>query len=341
MDARFDGHVVKMGGIGGVACLPQYRKIGATAAISKKMLEDMYTENVSFSYLFPFSSAYYARHGYACCGTEELWTLDLRALRTVEDDGGHMTLFEGKEEDFNGIKEVYEKYSENFNMSVIRSDVKYKQFHKKAPHKDGYYTYLYRNSKNKPAGVMAFSKKHDDSDFVMDCDCFYFADRTALLSMLSFAKGFLPHYHQVRFSLPGHIDIHDLVPEWYVYDCRRDLRPLGMGRVVNVRSVLGMARYRGGGRITLRVNDPVIPQNEGTYTVDYAYGKAVSVTRDDCATPDATLSINAFSALISGAGESSDTVDFTDFREGMTIHNPPAPFKDIFYQKPLFIMEVF
>jgi predicted acetyltransferase len=268
------------------------------------------------------------------------WSLDLRALRTAEDNGS-ISLYEGSGNDFSAIKEVYEKYSDNLNMAVVRSDVKYKQFRQKNPSRDGYYTYLYRNGNGEPAGVMAFTKKHENSGAVMDCDCFWFTDKNALLCLLNFAKGFQPYYHQIRFTLPVHIDMHNLVAEWCIYNSSISPYHLGMGRAVHVQTVLETARYRGAGKIILRITDPVIKQNEGVYLIEYANGKAVSVIRDDNAAPDATLTVNTFSVLILGGGESSDTVNFSDWRDGMTVHSPDAPFKDIFYQKPLFIMDSF
>jgi hypothetical protein len=86
--------------------------------------------------------------------------------------------------------------------------------------------------------------------------------------------------------------------------------------------------------------DGTLPQNNGVYTVEYASDKALRVFRSKNPA-DATLTINAFSTLILGGGESTDTVDFTDWRDGVSIHNPQAAFGDVFYQKPLFIMDTF
>jgi len=337
---RFDGNIVDMGGIGGVACLPQYRKKGAMASISRAFLTDMYTDGVFFSYLFPFSTEYYNRYGYSCCGTKVIWTLDLQALRTV-DDSGTIYLYEGSEEDFNAIKDVYYKYTENFNMAVLRLDTKFRQYSLKTPDRDGYYTYLYRDDTGKPKAVMSFVKKYENDKTIMDCDNIWFLDKHSLLQFLNFAKGFKLHYNQIRFTLPSHINIHDLVSEWCIYDSSCYSTHLGMGRVINAQSVLEMARYRNWGKISIKLTDPVISENEGIYSIDYSNGKATSVKKVENATPDVTLSINTFSKLILGDCDSSDTVDYTDWRDGMTVHNPTAPFKDIFYQKPLFIMDSF
>ena len=61
--ATFDGHEVIMGGIGGVATLPQYRRGGAIRRCFEAALPDMYAQGMVLSYLYPFSNAFYRRFG--------------------------------------------------------------------------------------------------------------------------------------------------------------------------------------------------------------------------------------------------------------------------------------
>ena len=48
---QFDGSPCKMGGIGGVATLPQYRRRGGIRACFREALPDMYASGCDFSYL--------------------------------------------------------------------------------------------------------------------------------------------------------------------------------------------------------------------------------------------------------------------------------------------------
>ena len=77
---RFDGRCFKMGGVGGVASLPQYRRAGGIRACFQRALPAMYREGYVFSYLYPFSTAYYRRFGYESCVQRYLAVLDLRQL---------------------------------------------------------------------------------------------------------------------------------------------------------------------------------------------------------------------------------------------------------------------
>lgn len=84
---QFDGDRYKMGGIGGVASLPQYRRAGGIRACFQKALPILYREGYVFSYLYPFSTAYYRKFGYESCVQRYLAVLDLRQLRPAEFSG--------------------------------------------------------------------------------------------------------------------------------------------------------------------------------------------------------------------------------------------------------------
>ncbi|HOO28441.1 MAG TPA: GNAT family N-acetyltransferase, partial [Lachnospiraceae bacterium] len=60
----FDGRSYEGNGIGNVSTYPQYRRKGAVRAIFKQMLEEAYQSGSAFSYLYPFSEAFYNAFGY-------------------------------------------------------------------------------------------------------------------------------------------------------------------------------------------------------------------------------------------------------------------------------------
>ena len=60
----FDGQPVRMGGIGGVSTLPQYRKRGGIRGCFEALLPELYRRGYDFSYLYPFSTAFYRKFGH-------------------------------------------------------------------------------------------------------------------------------------------------------------------------------------------------------------------------------------------------------------------------------------
>ena len=74
-----------------------------------------------------------------------------------------------------------------------------------------------------------------------------------------------------------------------------------MVRAVNVESVLKKARYIGSGSVCVAVQDGQIPENNDSFTVTFADGRAVSVARGGEA--DVVMTAPTFSALITGIGD--------------------------------------
>ena len=93
----------------------------------------------------------------------------------------------------------------------------------------------------------------------------------------------------------------------------------------------------GDGAVTLRICDQQIRQNDRTFAVRFAGGRAVSV-EETAAPADLELSIAAFSALIAG------TCDFAEAKcwmNGIKVSQNDAVLPQIFYRKPLMIADYF
>lgn len=93
--ARFDGRIVELGGIGGVASLPQYRRKGGIRALMNAVLRDMYDRGFVFSGLYPFSRAYYKKFGYTDGGTAMTWTIPFSAFDLPDMGGSYEMLMPG------------------------------------------------------------------------------------------------------------------------------------------------------------------------------------------------------------------------------------------------------
>ena len=70
---HFDGRLVKMGGIGGVATLPEYRYGGAVKETLRAILKDARENGEVFSSLYPFSHEFYRKAGYESISFSLRW----------------------------------------------------------------------------------------------------------------------------------------------------------------------------------------------------------------------------------------------------------------------------
>ena len=338
---RFDGGAYKLGGIGGVSTLPPYRHNGAIRASLSASLRDMYENGFTFSYLYPFSTQYYRKFGYEVGAEARRWVMPLADIRPKDVGGTIEQIFPG--DDFSPLLEVYDACFADCNMSAVRD--RYDAGLEKAKLMEEHrYVYVWRNEAGAPRGLMIAHKTREDGAVVMDCNHtfgaqnengFLFCDMEALSALLFFVKSaFSADYDKISFTTRREIDLTSLVGENNSASCSMFWN--GMLRVVNVRRVLENCNCRGTGCVRIAVEDPILPENCGTWKLTFAPGQVNFVEKTE-EQPDVSLTINAFSALICGARDVHSLAWIPD----AVVHNAAAPFAGVFYAKPCFMMDLF
>ena len=333
---RFDGGSCKMGGIGGVASLPQYRRCGGIRGCFEALLPDMYENGYDFSYLYPFSTGYYRKFGYECCVQKYHTAVDLALLNPPKTDGFCKLVEPGRPlvDDIRAIDAVWES---RYNMMVIHGEDDYKWTEKVDPAVKLEFTYVYYSADGSPKAYATFAKADGDNGRNLVCSRFFFIDREGFSGLMALFKSLSADHRFVIFTLPTQTAMQYLMPEWSQGAVAWDLQNAGMVRVINVKRVLEKAAYVGDGAVTLRICDQQIRQNDRTFAVRFAGGRAVSV-EETAAPADLELSIAAFSALIAG------TCDFAEAKcwmNGIKVSQNDAVLPQIFYRKPLMIADYF
>ena len=338
-DCRFDGGVYKLGGVGGVSTLPPYRRKGAIRACITASLKDMYENDFTFSYLFPFSTEYYRKFGYEVAGVMNEWTLNLKDIKPRDVGGTIEQFFPG--DDLSPLLEVYNKCFADVNMSALR-DTYSEELNEKNFMNDMRYVYLWRNANGEPHGLMISKKEKDGDKTLLNCmhtfgsRCgFLFCDAEAFHALMFFAKSaFSSDYDAIRFAALPQQSITSLVGE----NNEAENKPFwnGMLRVVNVQRVLENCVCRGEGCVKIEVRDDIIEENNGVWKLTFTQGKPNLVEKTDD-TADVSMSINHFSALICGVREAQDMMWIPDVK----IQNPNADFSGVFYLKKNYMMDLF
>lgn len=118
---HFDGHSCKMGGIGGVSTLPQYRRRGGIRGCFEKALPAMYEEGYDFSYLYPFSTEYYRKFGYESCVQKYRLSLQLNLLAPPSVPG-HFLLTDKTDPMTDAIRAIDRVWEHQYNMMVLHDD---------------------------------------------------------------------------------------------------------------------------------------------------------------------------------------------------------------------------
>lgn len=336
-DIQFDGASCRMGGIGGVATLPQYRRRGGIRACFQAALPDMYNNGYDFSYLYPFSTAYYRKFGYECCVQHYGWEVNLALLNPPKVDGV-FRLAEKNRPMTAAIRSIDEVWEAKYNMMVLHKEEDYDWTTKADPAVKQEFTYVYFHADGTPKAYTTFRLAMEPDGRNLVCSRFCFVDKEGFLGLMNLFKSLSADHTLVKFKTPVSPALQYLMPEWSLGAAKWNLfASSGMVRVVNVKSVLEKAKYIGSGQLTLEIQDAQIAENNGRFAVTFADGKAVSVKRSD-AEPDAVMTIPTFSALIAGV---SDFADASETFSGLEIKNDTACFQQVFYRKPMMIVDYF
>lgn len=331
---QFDGKEYKMAGIGGVASLPQYRRRGGIRGCFEAALPSMYQDGVAFSYLYPFSTAYYRKFGYEMGCEKMQYHVRLSSMGRFETGGSIHLLEPGKlmrEE----IRQIYRTWQENYNMMVVNEDFEYAWVGRSNPVKDQEFTYVYRSGTGIPMGYMTVKTVHEPDGRNLNCTRFCFTCAEGLKGLFQVLLALGSNHEYVTLTLPTDVDMSLFFPEWSGGASARKLYA-GMVRVVNVETVLKGARYIGSGKVSISISDGQIKENNGVFEVAFQDGRAVSVQKV-CGNGDVDMGINEFSHLIIGNGD----VRSMEFMEHVIVHKNKEALGQVFYRKPNMIMEDF
>ena len=333
---RFDGASCKMGGIGGVATLPQYRRMGGIRGCFEKALPDMYENHYDFSYLYPFSTAYYRKFGYECCVQYMKVVINLGLLKP-QTAGGNFYLCEPDRPMKKEIQALDRIWEEKYNMMVIHEEEDYRWTEKFDPAAKLEFTYVYLDENHLPKAYTTFKKVDEPDGRNLVCSRFCFADREGFAGLMAIFKSLATDHMFVKFTLPAKENMEYLFPEWAMGAAQWSIENAGMVRVVNVENVLKKAAYKGTGSFAVQIKDAHIEKNSGVYSVHFQNGRAVTVEKK-MENPDIVLDINTFSALISGVCSFEEA---QMWMPGVKALSGEETLSQVFYKKPLMIVDYF
>ena len=340
---HFDGKEMRLGGIGGVATLPEYRRNGIIRICMNFTLRDMYEQGCAFSFLYPFSMQYYRKFGFEAGNGTHTWTIPFTEFPKKSIEGSVAQIFPG--DSLEPLLRVYEKFYEGYNLSSIRE--KYSpQMEKEDLLKQRRYVFLYRDGAGVPKGFFIYRKKRTPDGAVMDCETtfearndFLFLDADAFREMLSFIRSaFGSYYDKIQFAIPADLSLSLLVGENIESACEKYYG--GMSRVIDVKKALEMCRGQGSGQFYIGIKDDILPENQGVWKISFSEGgenQVVKVSADIEEAADVLLPINEFSALICGDRSAEDI----RWMPNVKVYSKEEELRKIFYHKKCFMTELF
>lgn len=330
---RFDGHTVGMGGVGGVGTLPEYRKGGHIRKIFEKALPEMREEGKVFSFLYPFSFAFYRKFGYELCRTYNRVTLPVKLFQTFPYPD-RVEFFQ-KGGDAAPYAKVYEVFARDKNLAVVRTEKGWKNILDMDPYIKRQYTYLYRDASGEPAAYVIFSAEKDDDGNLMAIRELAWVNPAAFFAMLGFLGGLAPQFGNAQWNMPSAFDITSLFPESHEIKITRPVG--GMNRIVNVPQALSLLRApEKEGRAVIKVTDKFLPANDGVYKIEWD-GSGSLFAKTSGRTPDMETDVETLTQLVTGFL----TLEQARYRKNIVVDRNEKPLRALFPHKDLYLMEYF
>lgn len=295
-DVWFDGQPVGMGGIGGVASLPESRRTGNVRGLFHLILEEMYERGDVFSYLFPFSHVYYRKFGFEQGCRSTRITVNLDELLPFSRPGRAEQFLPGGDPE--PVITVYNDFACRYNMMADRTGCQWQTRLEISPYDKLIYSYVWYDAQDKPAGY--FQYKFEDKNKeprTMNVTDMAWKSHEGLLGMLGFMGRLYGNLQKVTLLASPDFQPEIIFPEPGKLEIKGT--HLGMSRVINAsRAFELMKKPAGEGAAVIRVDDDTAPWNDGTWKLRWDMsGCEVSAAQQE---PDLTCSAPALAQLVTG-----------------------------------------
>lgn len=294
-EMRYDGQWVPMGGIAGVATLPEHRRRGAVRRLFDAVFPAMRAAGQAFSVLYPFSFSYYRKFGY-----EAVYRVNRLTIPCARLDGlptlGHARLLEPSEP-LDALQGVYERANADRNLALRREETRWREKHLPAdPWREKRYVYLGTDAQGEPCAYAVLAPEDAPEGRLLRVRDWAAVGADGIRAVFGLLAAHRAHYRAVAIDAPADLRIDVLLDEYDGVICRTDWST--MVRVVDVEAALRLTRWSPrAGRIVLRVHDDLLAWNNAAFAI--TFGERHSVERSTDA-PDLDVDIRALAQLLFG-----------------------------------------
>ena len=287
----YHGKIVKLGGIGLVSTLPEYRGKGCSSALLVKSLEVMKERGYAFSALAPFSYAFYRNCGWEMGFSLKKYTIPIERLRSLGTGQGQLRpLTLG---DTGSINSLYEGYISQYNGGVRRDESNWTGRLRRLGENRSY-GYVYSRDGAKLNGYILYSM----SDMTINIQELIYDSLEAKLEIFRFIYSHSSQADEVIWEAPMDDNTVLLLDE---PDITQAIEAFMMVRAVDVRQALASYAYPQGyaGSFIIKVKDEHGSWNNKCFNVVVRHGAAQIETADPSLV-DLEMDIQTFSQLAMG-----------------------------------------
>lgn len=290
MTQNVRGKVLPMGGVAAVASMPSGRRRGAVRQLFERVFPMYRDSGVPISALYPFRDSFYERLGYASLPMPRYLTINPESLASLVrlDKPGSCELVEMKDgfDAWRAFLERYQHLTHGFALQHVTNARRWRD-------DNAWWVAFARDGAGEIAGAMTYKITGYTGKLI--AGTYYATNALGRYQLLDWVGR---HADQVKEAV---IEVRpDDAPETWYRDLQATVRtdvegawPGPMARVVDVAGLSGIGA--GAGEVTLAIQDPFCPWNEGVFTFR-GDGGTLAVTQGG--EPSASITIQGLSALV-------------------------------------------
>ena len=319
-----DGTPVRNGGIGAVSTLPEYRMEGCIREIFQRLLPYAYADGEVISTLYPFSHAFYRKFGYETVCWKNIYEFAPGVLEGYTFRGNAKLWKQGDSvAEWTGL---YNRFAVSWNLAICRDEKRMADHLKGEYYKDRKFCYLL-HEESEPVAYLIFQDIRHDPQAILEVQDLAWAGPKGFQAILGFLARFSADYGTIRLFLPRDLELLSLIRSPRAYDIQKTTEQNYMVRVINAAKALEAIRKPEGCSFVIRVNDELIPENNGIWqvTCDGVY----PTTRK----PDLIVSEKTLGQLVTGAVSLAEVL----YREDASVLNNRDLLERVFTRKPILI----
>ena len=319
-----DGTPVRNGGIGAVSTLPEYRMEGCIREIFQRLLPHAFANGEVISTLYPFSHAFYRKFGYETVCWKNIYEFAPGVLEGYTFRGNAKLWKQGDSvAEWTGL---YNRFAVSWNLAICRDEKRMADHLKGEYYKDRKFCYLL-HEESEPVAYLIFQDIRHDPQAILEVQDLAWAGPKGFQAILGFLARFSADYGTIRLFLPRDLELLSLIRSPRAYDIQKTTEQNYMVRVINAAKALEAIRKPEGCSFVIRVNDELIPENNGIWqvTCDGVY----PTTRK----PDLIVSEKTLGQLVTGAASLSEVL----YREDASVLNNRDLLKNVFTRKPILV----
>lgn len=285
------GKLYAMGGLTGVGTYPEYANLGLMHKLMKQTLSHMRERKQSVSYLYPYSIPYYRRKGWEIISDKMTFEVKDFQLPRAKKMPGEVVRVDIGDKD---IRAVYDQFARQSHAAMIRNDLAWEEYWRWDP--EDMTAAIYYDEGRRPGGYVLYWISNE----VFHIKEIVFTHEEARRGLWNFISAHISMVTKVIGTTYTHEPLAFLLED---ADIKETISPYYMARIVDLEQFILQYPFRPQATEqlwTFRLNDPLLPWNEGVFTLHVASDGSAVLRREEGERAQAELDIQTMTTMLLG-----------------------------------------